>query len=776
MPKLDNQAELHTRLARLYHERVLAATNAHVQATVAAGRQLMEGVAARALDPASAWKDAAAYWIDFGQRSALFWDTMRQRGDDWLEHEKAGKPVLLKFAHETIADARTFERPVNYALLRILPGEDTPVDPRRRPFVIIDPRAGHGPGIGGFKADSEVGVAMRAGHAVYFVTFFPQPEPGQTLADVSRVEAEFLRIVGQRHPDTGRPILIGNCQGGWAAMLVGAMEPELVGPIVINGAPMSYWAGNDAENPMRYAGGLLGGVWPALLSSDLGGGIFDGADLVSNFENANPANTLVDKYYTLFSRIDTEPPRFLEFERWWGGYFLMNRDEIKWIVENLFVGNRLAAGDAEWSEGRAFDLRSIRSPIVVFASLGDNITPPQQAINWVLDLYPTTEALKANGQVIVGLVHRSIGHLGIFVSGGVAVKEHAQIVELLHQIETLPPGLYAMQIDEKKDAGGRVSYDVTLTEHKVEDLRRIQKYERRDEIPFEAVAEVSEVNETFYEAFVSPFVKAMVSPSAATAMRAFHPLRMQRWALSSQNPMMAQVRSAAEMARAARAPRDPAGPSALAERHAVSAASNALELYRAIRDATGEYLFFSIYGAMSMAKASASPRAAAKTAAHEEERPGEEYVRAAIAKAGQGDFYDAIARMAIMSMKAGTGRRHLSTAQTALGIIAQGAGVIGINPETVRERVREQAAVVEFAPERASATLLDLLPAQEDRARALAIFEKLAETLDLNATQQALLHEFRNRLSPDYGGEGDNVVALEAPTRTRKSGSRRARA
>lgn len=775
MPKLDTQTELHTRLARLYQDRVLAAMNAHVQATAAAGRQLMEGVAARALDPASAWKDAAAYWIDFGQRTALFWDTMRQRGDDWLEHEKAGKPVLLKFAHETIADARTFERPVNYALLRILPGEDTPVDPRRRPFVIIDPRAGHGPGIGGFKADSEVGVAMKAGHAVYFVTFFPQPEPGQTLADVSRVEAEFLRIVRQRHPDTGRPILIGNCQGGWAAMLVGAMEPELVGPIVINGAPMSYWAGNDAENPMRYAGGLLGGVWPALLSSDLGGGIFDGADLVSNFENANPANTLVDKYYTLFSRIDTEPPRFLEFERWWGGYFLMNRNEIKWIVENLFVGNRLSAGDAEWSEGRAFDLRSIRSPIVVFASLGDNITPPQQAINWVLDLYPTTEALKANGQVIVGLVHRSIGHLGIFVSGGVAVKEHAQIVELLHQIETLPPGLYAMQIDERKDASGRVAYDVTLTEHKVEDLRRIQKYDRKDEIPFEAVAVVSEVNETFYEAFVSPIVKAMVSPSAATAMRAFHPLRMQRWALSSQNPMMAPVKSAAEMARAGRAPRDPAGPSALAERHAVSAASNSLELYRAIRDATGEYLFFTIYGAMSMAKASASPKAVAKTAAHEDERPGEDYVRNAIARAGQGDFYDAIARMAIMAMKTGTGRRRLSTAQTALGIIAKGAGVIGINPETVRERVREQAAVVEFAPERASATLLDLLPAQEDRARALAIFEKLAETLDLNATQQALLREFRTRLSPASGGERDNVVALDAPTRPRKAG-RRARA
>jgi hypothetical protein len=186
-------------------------------------------------------------------------------------------------------------------------------------------------------------------------------------------------------------------------------------------------------------------------------------------------------------------------------------------------------------------------------------------------------------------------------------------------------------------------------------------------------------------------------------------------------------------------------------------------------------MFFSIYGAMSMAKASASPKTAAKTAAHEEDRPGEDYVRAAIAKAGQGDFYDAIARMAIMAMKAGTGRRHLSTAQTALGIIAQGAGVIGINPETVRERVREQAAVVEFAPERASDTLPDLLPDREDRTRALAIFERLAETLDLNAAQQALLRDFRNRLSPAYAGDGGNVVALDAPSRPRKTG-RRARA
>ena len=39
----------------------------------------------------------------------------------------------------------------------------------KRPYIIIDPRAGHGGGIGGFKTDSQVGVALADGHPVYFV-------------------------------------------------------------------------------------------------------------------------------------------------------------------------------------------------------------------------------------------------------------------------------------------------------------------------------------------------------------------------------------------------------------------------------------------------------------------------------------------------------------------------------------------------------------------------------------------------------------------------------
>ncbi|MGH8581516.1 MAG: DUF3141 domain-containing protein, partial [Gammaproteobacteria bacterium] len=381
--------------------------------------------------PIEAWKIWTDYALDTAERSVLFWDTLRRRGDAYLEHERAGHPPLLHFRHETVMDGRTFEHPVNYALLRMIPPPDVELYPQRRPYIIIDPRAGHGPGLGGFKDDSQVGVALRSGHPVYFVVFFPDPEPGQTLLDVCAAEAVFVHKVRELHPESAKPAIVGNCQGGWAAMMLAAALPGDTGPIVINGAPMSYWGGawreGQGDNPMRYAGGLLGGTWLASLASDLGAGRFDGAHLVQNFESLDPANTFWDKYYHLFANVDTEGPRFLGFERWWGGFYLMNREEIEWITKTLFVGNDLWSSDIESNSGKVFDLREIRSPIILFASLGDNVTPPQQAFNWVADVYGSTEDIKARGQVIVGLLHQDIGHLGIFVSGRVAKKEHSQI-------------------------------------------------------------------------------------------------------------------------------------------------------------------------------------------------------------------------------------------------------------------------------------------------------------------------------------------------------------
>ena len=201
---------------------------------------------------------------------------------------------------------------------------------------------------------------------------------------------------------------------------------------------------------MRYMGGLLGGTWLTSLAGDLGNGKFDGAYLVQNFEGLNPANTLWSKQYNLYAKVDTEEPRYLGFEKWWSGYFFTTKEEMRFITDELFVGNKLTKGTIQTSDRRRINLKNIRSPIVVIASWGDNITPPPQALNWIADLYESVDEIIAHEQVIVYTLDQRIGHLGIFVSAKVAEKQHAEVVNTIDLIGSLPPGLYEMIIEEKR--------------------------------------------------------------------------------------------------------------------------------------------------------------------------------------------------------------------------------------------------------------------------------------------------------------------------------------
>src|SRR5438309_10079794 len=156
---------------------------------------------------------AVEYMMDAGQRSVLFLDVLRRRGDQYREHVAQTAPHVLQYAAELIIDGRKLDEPVNYALVRIIPPKDVEIDPERRPFVVVDPRAGHGPGIGGFKADSEIGVAFKAGHPCYFIGFLPDPVPGQTIEDIARAEAVFREKVAALQPEAGgKPGVTGKCQ------------------------------------------------------------------------------------------------------------------------------------------------------------------------------------------------------------------------------------------------------------------------------------------------------------------------------------------------------------------------------------------------------------------------------------------------------------------------------------------------------------------------------------------------------------------------------------
>ena len=691
------------------------------------------------------------YWIDAWQRSILLLDVLRQRGNASAEHNAREAPHVLSFEAEIALDGRLLPRPVNYALVRIVPPKGIAIDQSKRPFIVFDPRAGHGPGIGGMKHDSEIGVALGAGHPCYFVGFLPDPVPGQTIEDVCEAEARFVREVAERHPNAeGKPCLIGNCQAGWQIMMMSAIHPDLVGPIMLAGSPLSYWAGVHGKNPMRYLGGLLGGTWLTSLAGDLGDGIFDGANLVANFESLHPDNTYWKKIYNVYSKIDTEPPRFLEFEKWWGSPVLMNAAEMQSIADQLFVGNKLAAGELRSSNGLRVDLRNIKSPIIVFCSWGDDITPPQQALHWILDLYDHESEIVASGQTIVYCLHQSIGHLGIFVSGKVATKEHGEFAQSMDMIDLMPPGLYEAVItgiDENVENAELVQGDFlfSLETRTLDDIRKLGGNSPEDDVAFATVARVSEINQGVYSNLMRPAVRAMVTEKSAELMRRTHPNRLRFEMFADENPFMRPVADWAEAVRGNRRPVSSNNPFLAFEHMMSDMIAGGLEMWGKARDAATETFFFNTYGSpllqamvglradatsvsRRVARDVAREAAASQAAAHLEQRMD------------QGTLIEAAVR-GLIYVRLPEGKVDERGFAALKQISEELPAAKRIGAARFKEIVKEQYLILLLDPERAISALPKLLP--DDRRQCA---EALAMVRRVLAARGALPEEGRRRL------------------------------
>jgi uncharacterized protein DUF3141 len=541
------------------------------------------------------------YMVDAFQRSVLFLDLLRQRGNEEIEITSRPMATVLRFDHEELMSGRSLPRPINYSLLRILPPPGIAIDRRKRPVVVVDPRAGQGPGIGGFKAESEIGDALNAGHPVYFISFSATPAPGQQFLDVVEGQVEFFERVVELHPEAPRPFAIGNCQAGYQTLMVAMLRPDLFGPCLVAGSPMSYWQGEHGKNPMRYSGGLLGGSWLTAMTSDLGNGTFDGTGLILNFDALNPANWLWGKQYDVYTHIDTDAERFLEFEEWWGDFIQLNGDELQFLVDNLFIGDKLTRNQLRSYDGVTFDVRNITSPIIVFTSSGDNISPPPQTLGWILDLYRDVDDIRTTGRTIVYSLNHEIGHLALFVSAKVGAKEDEEFVQMMDVIDCLPPGLYEMVISPRPadvPPGGFVTGDwiARFEARSLDDIRTLGRNSPEDDRAFAAAARLSELNLSIYRTLMQPLVRALANQTAADSAQALNPLRLSYTIFADSNPWMKRVRNVAAAVAHARKPAAADNPFLALQTRISEQIVAALDAYRVARDQMAEQMFFGFYG------------------------------------------------------------------------------------------------------------------------------------------------------------------------------------
>jgi hypothetical protein len=403
---------------------------------------------------------------------------------------------------------------------------------------------------------------------------------------------------------------------------------------------------------------------------------------------------------------------------------------MQWIADNLFVGNRLTAGQIHSSEGLRIDLRNIKSPIIVFCSWGDNITPPHQALDWILDLYEHEREIVESGQTIVYTMHQTVGHLGIFVSGKVATKEHGEFVSAMELIDVMPPGLYEAVITDVDNSTAHPElihgrYLFRLEARTLDHIRALGGNDAADDQRFATVARVSEINLDLYRRLAAPAVRATVNERLAEVMRAEHPNRLRFAMFSDRNPFMQPVKALADTVRANRKPVDPDNPLLEMQATASSWITSSLQMLNDARDTMTEAVFLNTYGSPAL-------QAAVGLKAESTERPGDNLLRETNTtriraelehRFEAGHIEEALARALIyIRLPEGSVDERGFAAIRLMRASRPGA----MRLAQFKELIKEQYLLVCMDEERAISAIPKLLgPDRDERKKALDVLQKV---------------------------------------------------
>lgn len=289
------------------------------------------------------------------------------------------------------------------------------------PVLVLPPQAGHDSCIVDYAhGQSQVATALGAGcERVLSLDWV-----GATEATKDEGVEAYLDVIRETVEELGgRVHLVGDCQGGWLAVIYTALHPDTVATLTIAGAPVDFHAGEPLIHD-----------WIQLLSPNgrtdfyralvaVGGGALPGDVLLNGFKAMQPQGE-TDRQLGVLAHLHDPAyvERYARFENWFqhtqpipGAFYL-------WIVEHLFQRNELVTGTLV-VEGRVVDLGAITCPLYLLAGSSDHITPPPQV--FALADFAATPADDVTRMVVPG------GHLGLFMGHESLDKHWKPVFEAL---------------------------------------------------------------------------------------------------------------------------------------------------------------------------------------------------------------------------------------------------------------------------------------------------------------------------------------------------------
>jgi poly(3-hydroxybutyrate) depolymerase len=356
--------------------------------------------------PLEAWVSAAASATEYAARAIS-----RKRSPLGIAEDMAefARVATLREKPTWANDPQEFR---SWPIARLL-DYSTPSATAGVPTLVLPPQAGHASSIVDYGKNQSQMITLRdAGlDRLYAVDWLPATDETVDLSieDYVVVLEEAVQTLG------GRVNLVGDCQGGWLAVVYAGLHPDQVNTLAIGGAPIDTHVGQSGiqEWTRLLARRNELAVYQTLVKA--GGGRQLGKSQLRGFKLLEPGAEM-DRLMGLFANIHDPDyvTRHIDFTNWFewtqdlpGAFYL-------WIIEHLFIHNELARG-VLLVDGTGVDLSAIDCPIFLLAGSKDHITPPKQV--WALADLVSTPAEHISRELV------DAGHLGLFM-GRAALNEH----------------------------------------------------------------------------------------------------------------------------------------------------------------------------------------------------------------------------------------------------------------------------------------------------------------------------------------------------------------